>query len=97
MMETMNKEDELVEHKELATFLFKESQCHAQTTRAKLGAGKYDFVAKVFNTASARQLNRYKGTDKTTEDGVTCLTIMIMAQTMASYYCNKEVVLGDKT
>eukprot|EP00957_Ditylum_brightwellii_P146456 11150666-Ditylum_brightwellii.AAC.1 len=63
MMETMNKEDELVEHKELATFLFKESQCHAQTARAH---GK----KALFNIASVRQLNRYNGTDRTTEDGV---------------------------
>eukprot|EP00957_Ditylum_brightwellii_P016097 1211928-Ditylum_brightwellii.AAC.2 len=91
MMEMMNKDDALVENKELATFLFKDSQCHAQTARAhskkacrysllmvwfcihlknKLGAGKYDFVAKVFNIASTRQLNRYDSADRTTEDGV---------------------------
>eukprot|EP00957_Ditylum_brightwellii_P064349 4883395-Ditylum_brightwellii.AAC.1 len=106
VMETMNKEEELVEHKELATFLFKESQCHAQTAKAhgkkacrysplmlffvcilknKLDAGSYDFVAKVFKTTSARQLNRYKGADQSTEDRVMGLTIQTMAQTITCW------------
>eukprot|EP00957_Ditylum_brightwellii_P026014 1966865-Ditylum_brightwellii.AAC.1 len=43
----------------------------------------------MFNTISARQLSRYKGTDWSTEDGVMWLTIQTMAQTMTSYYYNK--------
>eukprot|EP00957_Ditylum_brightwellii_P106823 8149460-Ditylum_brightwellii.AAC.2 len=117
MKEILDSEKELVNHKELAEYFFKENQLQAKIAKAhgkrackysplvlrfcmhlkaKLGAGNYEFVAKVFNIAYPQTLRNYEGADHTEKDGVMWKIILIMARNRDEYYGNKGEMLGDK-
>eukprot|EP00957_Ditylum_brightwellii_P024662 1863312-Ditylum_brightwellii.AAC.2 len=65
--------------------------------KAKLGAGSYNFVAKVFNIKSAQTLNSYEGSDCSKADMVMWDTLGIKTKTRDHYYTKTKIKLcGEK-